>query len=99
MDLRDVDVYDPDNFVEDVPHEMFATLRREAPVYKHPHPAGGHFWCITRHADLVAVNRDAGTFSSWRGGAILDDPGPTSSRRGCSCSTWTRRSTRSCARS
>ena len=27
MELSDVDVYDPDNFVDGVPHEMFATLR------------------------------------------------------------------------
>jgi cholest-4-en-3-one 26-monooxygenase len=81
MELSDVDVYDPENFVADVPHEMFATLRREAPVYRHPHPAGGHFWCITRHADLVAVNRDAATFSSWRGGAVLEDPADLESAR------------------
>jgi cholest-4-en-3-one 26-monooxygenase len=81
MELSEVDVYDPDNFVEDVPHEMFATLRREAPVYRHPHPAGGHFWCVTRHADLVTVNRDAGTFSSWRGSAMLEDPADLESAR------------------
>jgi cytochrome P450 len=72
MELKDVDVYDPDSFVHGVPHEMFATLRREAPVYKHPRPDGSHFWCVTRHADLVAINRDAKTFSSWLGGATLD---------------------------
>ena len=47
---------------------MFATLRREAPVYAHPTPDGGHFWCVTRHDDLVAVNRDNATFSSNRAG-------------------------------
>lgn len=72
MDLSEVDVYDPDNFVDAVPHEMFATLRREAPVYRHPTPEGKHFWCVTRHDDLVAVNRDAKTFSSWLGGATMN---------------------------
>ena len=72
MELSEVDVYDPDNFVDGVPHEMFATLRREAPVYLHPKPDGRPFWCITRHEDLVAVNRDAKTFSSWLGGATID---------------------------
>jgi cholest-4-en-3-one 26-monooxygenase len=72
VELNEVDVYDPDNFVDAVPHEMFATLRREAPVYKHPHPDGGHFWCLTRHEDLVRVNRDPKTFSSWLGGATID---------------------------
>ena len=72
MELSEVDIYDPDNFVDAVPHEMFATLRREAPVYRHDKPDGGHFWCVTRHDDLVQVNRDPKTFSSWLGGATLD---------------------------
>ena len=50
---RDVDVYDPDNYVAGVPHEMFATLRREAPVYWHPTPDGDGFWSVTRHDDIV----------------------------------------------
>ena len=72
MELSEVDIYDPDNFVEAVPHEMFATLRREAPVFKHAKPDGSHFWCVTRHEDLVHVNRDSKVFSSWLGGATLD---------------------------
>jgi cholest-4-en-3-one 26-monooxygenase len=74
MDLAEVDLYDPDNFVGGVPHEMFATLRREAPVYAHPTPDGGRFWCVTRHADVVTVNRDAKTFSSWLGATNIDTP-------------------------
>jgi cholest-4-en-3-one 26-monooxygenase len=74
MELADVDVYDPENFVGSVPHEMFATLRREAPVYPHPNPNGGRFWCVTRHADLVTVNRDNHTYSSWRGATNIDTP-------------------------
>src|SRR5690606_23572278 len=74
VELSDVDLYDPDNYVEGVPHEMFAVLRREAPVYRHPNPNGGSFWCVTRHADLVEVNRNAKVFSSWIGGTNIDDP-------------------------
>ena len=76
MDLSEVDLYDPDNFVEGVPHEMFATLRHEAPVYRHPRPDGSYFWCVTRHADVVTVNRDAKTFSSWEQSATGLDPMP-----------------------
>src|SRR5438045_569470 len=72
MELSDVDLYNADNFVDGVPHEMFATLRREAPIFKHPLPDGKHVWCVTRHEDLVAVNRDAKTYSSWLGGATLN---------------------------
>jgi hypothetical protein len=72
VDLTEIDLYDPDGYVDGVPHEMFATLRREAPVFRHPHPSGRTFWCVTRHADMVAVNRDPGTFSSWERTSLLD---------------------------
>lgn len=74
MELADVDVYSPDSFVAGVPHEMFTTLRREAPVYAHPRPDGSHFWCVTRHEDLIAVNRDNHTFSSNRYATNIDAP-------------------------
>lgn len=79
MELADIDLYSPDTFVPGVPHEQFELLRREAPVFKHRYPPGGpreHFWCVTRHEDLVAVNRDYSTFSSWQGSALIDDPDP-----------------------
>jgi cytochrome P450 len=76
VELADIDLYDPDTFVPGVPHEAFALLRREAPVFKHAYPYGGHFWCVTRHDDLIEVNRDNATFSSWRGSALIDDPDP-----------------------
>lgn len=74
MQLDDVDVYNPDSFVGSVPHDMFAVLRREAPIYRHPKPNGDHFWCVTRHADLISVNRDAATFSSHRQTTTIDAP-------------------------
>ncbi len=74
MDLAEVDLTDPERFVEAVPHEMFELLRREAPVYRHPLPGGGHYWAVTSHADVVTVNRDSQTFSSWEGTAIFGVP-------------------------
>jgi cholest-4-en-3-one 26-monooxygenase len=74
VELDEVDVYSPDSFVESVPHEMFTTLRREAPVYAHPRPDGTHFWCITRHDDLITVNRDNATYSSNRYATNIDAP-------------------------
>ena len=38
-----VDIYSPDVYVEGVPHEVFAQLRREAPVYRHAEPDGPGF--------------------------------------------------------
>ena len=72
MQLADVDLLE-DAWAEAVPHEAFALLRREAPVYRHPEPDGPGFWALTRHADVVAVSRDTATFSSERGGTFIDD--------------------------
>jgi cholest-4-en-3-one 26-monooxygenase len=57
-----------------VPHEFFSYLRRECPVYWQPEkPPGKGFWAVTRHADVAAVSRDTGTFSSYAGTTLLAD--------------------------
>ena len=71
--LDEIDLTDPDAYVARVPHEQFATLRREAPVFWHEDAEGG-FWCVTRHADIVAVNRDWETYSSYKGAVYLWTP-------------------------
>lgn len=73
MELSDVDLLDPDVFKAGRHHEMFEVLRREAPVYFHPEPDGAGFWCITRHADLITVNRDYEVFSSAEHGISIPD--------------------------
>jgi len=72
MELADIDLLDRDRFTQDIPHEWFTHLRANAPVYKHPEPDGPGFWVITKHADVIACNRDAGAFSSEqeRGGVV-----------------------------
>src|SRR4051794_32698784 len=72
MELTDIDIYNPDIYVPGVPHEMFAMLRREAPVTYIEHDGTGS-WTVTKHDDIVTVNRDAKTFSSWRGTALIPD--------------------------
>ena len=58
-----------------MPHEWFAELRREAPVFWHPEEAAprGGFWAITRYDDCVQVNRDWEHFSSARRGSLFPD--------------------------
>jgi cholest-4-en-3-one 26-monooxygenase len=73
LELNDIDLLNPDSFTAGVPHEWFTYLRRNAPVFKHPEPAGGPgFWVFTRYDDVVLLNRDAHTFSSEqeRGGVV-----------------------------
>jgi cholest-4-en-3-one 26-monooxygenase len=72
--LDDVDLFDPDAFVRGVPHDTFALLRREAPVYRHPREGRPPFWAVTRHRDVVSVSREWATFSSERHGVLLREP-------------------------
>lgn len=76
MELSDVNLLDPDVFREGRHHEMFKILRREDPVHFHPEPDGPGFWCITRHADLITVNRDYEAFSSAEQGISIPDITP-----------------------
>jgi cytochrome P450 len=69
--LEDISL-ENDDFAERVPHETFALLRREAPVWWYDWPHGQGFWCVTRHADVVAVSRDTTTFTSEMGANLED---------------------------
>jgi cholest-4-en-3-one 26-monooxygenase len=71
--MAEIDVLDPDIYVQGVPHEAFRRLRMEAPVYFHPEPDGRGFWALTRYDDVVAVSRDPVGFSSARGGTNIKD--------------------------
>jgi cholest-4-en-3-one 26-monooxygenase len=73
MRLANVDLWDPDRYLQGLPHEAFALLRREAPVFRHPEPDGPGFWAVTRHADVVHVSRNPEIFSSSAGGTNIFD--------------------------
>ncbi|MEH1128886.1 cytochrome P450 [Micromonospora sp. CPCC 206061] len=66
--LSDVDLADNDRFLDgETPWRMFDALRRHAPVHWQPEPApNSGFWAVTRHADIVRVDRDPETFTSRR---------------------------------
>lgn len=74
--LQDVDLSSHDEFVDGVPHEYFALLRREAPVHWVDEADGPGFWSITKHAHINEAHRDWRTFSSERGGTSLEDIEP-----------------------
>jgi cholest-4-en-3-one 26-monooxygenase len=80
MDIEAVDLTDPSLFLTERHHEVLAELRRRDPVHWHPDSSGG-FWCVTRHADVVAVNRDAETFISGRGVTIAEAPPGSGTKR------------------
>jgi len=73
MQIDDIDLTDLDRFAAGFPHDLFALLRRAAPVWFHPatpHTPGGEgFWVLSRYADVQAAAADGVTFSSATGGA------------------------------
>ena len=58
------DLKDPDLYVNRVPYELFAQLRREEPVYWNSETDGPGFWALTRQAEINLVSRQPGLFSS-----------------------------------
>ncbi len=79
VSLADIDLLDRDVFAERVPHEWFAYLRANEPIYHHPEPDGPGFWVFSRHEDVALLNRDWQNFSSEnnRGGVVvLEEPTP-----------------------
>lgn len=68
------------SFMDGFPHEFFAWLRQEHPVWWHEPtehtPDGIGFWVVSRYAEAAAVMKDPATFSSGVAGtAIGDSPG------------------------
>ncbi len=83
ISFDDIDLTDSTRFVGGVPHDWFAFLRANAPVWWHEekgtkntpyfHNAGSGFWVVTSHAGCTAVNRDYEHFSSQRQATYLWD--------------------------
>jgi len=73
-------VFDPATYVDGVPYDALARLRRDRPVAWVDEipvlgwPAGPGFWLVLRHADVESVLRQPRLFSSWLGGTQIRDP-------------------------
>ncbi len=61
------DLSSHDTFVNGAPLNTFARLRREDPVSWQDWDGGKGFWNVTRQADILKLNRDAGLMSSAQG--------------------------------
>jgi cytochrome P450 len=74
IDPDQIDLVDPDNYVDRIPFDWFDYLRREAPVTWHEEPAPNRgFWAVTRYDDLVSVHMDWSTYSSEFGAVSLEE--------------------------
>jgi len=71
-----LNIYDPDVYVDGVPHEAFAALRRTQPVYFQDMPGEPGYWAVLKHADVVHVAREPNLFSASEGGVVLENLAP-----------------------
>ncbi|HVC45557.1 MAG TPA: cytochrome P450 [Candidatus Binataceae bacterium] len=72
-----VDLSYSGSFAAGFPHDFFTWLRKEQPVWWHEPtantPSGIGFWVVSRYDDVVAVFKDAETYSSELGGTQIYD--------------------------
>jgi cytochrome P450 len=72
----EVDLTDADVYRHGFPHDIFTTLRREAPVRWQAFPEdfpGDHdvgFWVLSRHDDVQTVSREPDLFSAYDGPSL-----------------------------
>jgi cytochrome P450 len=65
-----VDLLDLAPFEATREHEAFAELRRMPGLWFNPEADGSGFWCVTRHAEVVAAARNHAVFLSGHGTQI-----------------------------
>ncbi len=61
------DISDHNSWVNGAPFNTFARMRRDDPMAWCDYSHGKGFWSITRHADILALNRDTELLSSAQG--------------------------------
>ena len=73
IDFDPNDLILPKNYgVAGQPHDAWAQLRREAPVFYTESDQYAPFYAITRHADIMAISSKPGIFSNIEGPTLLD---------------------------
>jgi cytochrome P450 len=77
--LSEIDVSNPQLYADDAWGQLFARLRREAPVHYCSKSAYGPYWSVTRYDDIIATELDHATFSSAseHGGIQIADQPPS----------------------
>ena len=69
-------LHNPDTYVTEAPHEAFAYLRQNQPVYWQDIPDDTGYWMVLRHADVVHVAREPEIFSAELGGVVVETMEP-----------------------
>ncbi|MBJ8344482.1 cytochrome P450 [Antrihabitans sp. YC2-6] len=64
VELADIDLSNPFLYRQGRWKSYFERVRNEAPVHYQPNSPFGPFWSITRHADIMAVDKNHESFSA-----------------------------------
>ena len=64
VELADIDLSNPFLYRQGRWQSYFERVRNEAPVHYQPNSPFGPFWSITRHADIMAVDKNHESFSA-----------------------------------
>jgi len=73
MNLDEIDLTRSELYRNGFPHDVFTTLREQAPVWRHPETAGFEqtggkgFWVLSRYAEIRDANRQSDLFLSCKG--------------------------------
>jgi cytochrome P450 len=76
MNLDEIDLTRRSLYRQGFPHDLFRSLRDEAPVWRHPETegfaqtGGEGFWVLSRYEDVRNVNRNAELFLSAKGPSL-----------------------------
>jgi cytochrome P450 len=63
LTLQQIDIMSAERYgAHGYPHEEWALLRREAPVFRYERPGFDPFWAITRHEDIVRISKQPDRF-------------------------------------
>ena len=64
VELADIDLSNPFLYRQGRWQSYYERLRNEAPVHFQPNSAFGPFWSVTRHEDIIAVDKNHEVFSA-----------------------------------
>lgn len=64
LKFDNIDLKNPDLYLDRAPHDVFEHLRGHQPVYWNEEQDGAGFWALTRYADIVEVSKNPTLFSS-----------------------------------
>lgn len=64
VELADIDLSNPFLYRQGRWQSYFERVRNEAPVHYQPNSPFGPFWSVTRHADIMAVDKNHEVFSA-----------------------------------